>query len=818
MNKNIALNIQVLQYKEIENKYYFIISGWGFSKKGHALKYKVKINGKEENIECKSINRGDVQDTYKEYVKISNIGFSISVECDSKPKSFELFAYDGEDQMRIHLSDSQIQKFLVKEGISYSIDAIEYNTYKQEYTCAFWAFDTEKNELAIEIQDSKGNVVPTQIEQSVRMDLLVLDLVDKDTKTCGYKVSFKGSPEEKYVLLLKSRNEEIKLKLNKKLKFSNLTYKRLWIFEKRAMNYFRINGLKKTIARIFGNKNNTLDYEKWFNATKVKEEELREQRSTHFEYEPKISIIVATFNTKESYLKEMIDSVVDQSYSNWELCIGDGSTNDSVETYVKKHYGSDSRILFNKLEKNYGISGNMNGALELATGDYVGLFDHDDILTPDCLFEVVSSLQEIRHDAVYTDEDKLDDEHQIFVDPHFKPDFAPQQLCSHNYITHFFVVKMDIIKKVGAMREEYDGSQDYDFIFRCTEVANSVHHIPKVLYHWRMHIASTAANPESKMYCYTAGKKAIESHYERLGLKAKVEMLPLPYYGMYHTTFETPGNPLVSIIIPNKDLKDTLQTCIESLEHVNTYKNIEIIIVENNSETEEIFEYYKELEKTYNNVRIVTWKDRFNYSLINNFGVQHAKGDYLLFLNNDTEMIKPDSISHMLGYCMLDEVGCIGAKLLYPDETVQHCGVVVGFRGYALHAFTGIGKNDPGYMGRALVTSNYSAVTAACLMVKKSDFNSVEGFDPQFEVACNDVDFCLKVQALGKYNVEDVSSVWTHYESKTRGLDISGESLARLQNEISKFQTKWSDLLEKGDPFYNKNYNTDEIPFTYPHA
>ena len=584
-------------------------------------------------------------------------------------------------------------------------------------------------------------------------------------------------------------------------------------------NGFRIlkkKGFSGVIDRIVHGSSNWAEYDEWFNATKVTEEELERQRNTKFEFAPTISIIVATFNTKEEYLKEMIDSVRNQSYSNWQLCIGDGSTNDSVEKYVKEHYGDDSRIVFKKLEKNYGISGNMNGALELVTGDYVGLFDHDDLLTPDCLYEFVASMQEVHHDCVYSDEDKLNDKTKKFEDPHFKPDFSIDLLCSHNYITHFFVVNMDIVRKVGGMRSEYDGSQDHDFIFRCVEQANSVHHVPKILYHWRMHPLSTAMDPESKMYCYTSGKKAIESHFKRVGIDATVEMLPRPLYGMYHCKYTVKDYPLVSILIPNYNHKDLLRGCIESLMNVNTYSNVEIVIVENNSTEQEIFDYYKELEETYSNVKVIYYEGDFNYSKINNYGVKYTHGEYILFLNNDTKVIEPDSIEDMLGVCQREDVGAVGAKLLYEDDTVQHCGVVVGYHGYATAAFSLIDRNDFGYMGRPRVSWDVSAVTAACLMTKREIFDEVGGFDEDFKVACNDVDLCLKIRSLNKWIVEDVFSVWYHYESKSRGLEDTPEKQARFQNEIARFQKKWPEILKNGDPFHNPNFDLDKGPFTYP--
>ena len=585
---------------------------------------------------------------------------------------------------------------------------------------------------------------------------------------------------------------------------------------KGALRIIKHDGFKALIHRLRYCSGYWMGYDAWFKKHCASDVQLQEQRNKQFSYCPLISIVVATYNTKEKYLQEMIDSLIHQSYSNWQLCIGDGSTNDSVETYIKEHYANESCIIYKKLEENYGISGNTNRALELATGDYVGFFDHDDLLTPDCLYEIVKSLQKVHHECIYTDEDKLNDSTHYFEDPHFKPDFSIDLLRSQNYISHFFVVSMDIIKKVGGLRSEFDGSQDHDFIFRCVEKANSVYHVPKVLYHWRMHPLSTAMDPESKMYCYEAGKRAVESHLERVGIKAQVEMLPKPFYGMYHVIYDTLNDPKVSILIPNMNNKALLKNCVDSLLEVNTYKNIEIVIVENNSTENDIFEYYEELQKQHSNIKVVTYKGEFNYSKINNFGVKQTSGDYILFLNNDTKVIEPNSIRDMLGICMREDVGAVGAKLLYKDNTIQHDGVIVGYKGYAMHAFLFLGKDDFGYMGRPKVAWNVSAATAACLMSKRSIFNAVGGFDEQFKVACNDVDFCLKIRALNKLIVEDNFSIWYHYESKTRGLEDTPEKKERFNQEIAKFQKKWPDILESGDPFHNPNFDLNKGPFRYP--
>ena len=822
----LKYSIERFEFHDLKTKQFITILGYCYQENNETVEYSVKLDGKEVDFELFRPGREDIINGYDLGFKNTHIGFRLTVPCDIETTSIEVNAYtDTLSECILNYDQRKINKYRDKRGIRSYIDEFSYNEETKTYQVKGWAFSYEKEPITFSILNAAGKEVEFDYKSKGRVDLYSLSMVDEDQIDCGYTIKWKGNAKEKYSFVLKTKNYQSKEILQEKRSSQNVLSKVPKLFKMLSYQHFK-NGfriLKKkgfsgVIDRIVHGSSNWAEYDEWFNATKVTEEELERQRNTEFEFAPMISIIVATFNTKEEYLKEMIDSVRNQSYSNWQLCIGDGSTNDSVEKYVKEHYGDDSRIVFKKLEKNYGISGNMNGALELVTGDYVGLFDHDDLLTPDCLYEFVASMQEVHHDCVYSDEDKLNDKTKKFEDPHFKPDFSIDLLCSHNYITHFFVVNMDIVRKVGGMRSEYDGSQDHDFIFRCVEQANSVHHVPKILYHWRMHPLSTAMDPESKMYCYTSGKKAIESHFKRIGIDATVEMLPRPLYGMYHCKYTVKDHPLVSILIPNYNHKDLLKGCIESLMNVNTYSNMEIVIVENNSTEQEIFDYYKELEETYSNVKVIYYEGDFNYSKINNYGVKYTHGEYILFLNNDTKVIEPDSIEDMLGVCQREDVGAVGAKLLYEDDTVQHCGVVVGYHGYATAAFSLIDRNDFGYMGRPRVSWDVSAVTAACLMTKREIFDEVGGFDEDFKVACNDVDLCLKIRSLNKWIVEDVFSVWYHYESKSRGLEDTPEKQARFQSEIARFQKKWPEILKNGDPFHNLNFDLDKGPFTYPKA
>lgn len=817
MGQYFKYKIDKIKYKNIKQHNFFEVYGWCCAQDTDLISYEVKVNNKEVLFEIDSIYRSDVLKEIKINDKEKSIGFYIRVDClENNVNKFELIAKTEEHkESLIVLSSDEIKEIEDNHFIEFNIDAVTYEKEISMATAFGWTYSIDGKPVKIDILDKNKNVMDISCRKENRSDLIHKHLIQEDQSNCGFLLSFKYQEGETYYIQFATENDVV----TQKLEQTNVAYTSTLSKYVRHINkknvqkglaYLKKNGVKKLVYRLrYGTYVGESDYESWLFAQRVNEKTLNIQRNTHFSYSPKISILVATFNTKEEYLKEMIDTVVNQSYSNWELCIADGSTNDFVEKYVYEHYSNyGDKIKFQKLDQNYGISGNTNKAFEMATGDYITVYDHDDTLELDCFYEIVKALQEYRYDALYTDEDKFDDSTKMYNDPNLKPDFSEDLLRSHNYITHLFIVNKKIVDEVGYYNSEFDGSQDYDYIFRCVEKANAVYHIPRVLYHWRMHPESTAQNPESKLYCYDAGKRAIEAHYKRVGVEARVELMPKPLYGFYHTTYSTKNNPLVSILIPNYNHKTILKTCIDSLYNVNTYKNFEIVIVENNSTEKEIFDYYEELKKSHDNIQVVTYKGEFNYSRINNFGMKYTKGDYVLLLNNDTEVISPTALSEMVGCILRPEVGAVGAKLLYEDDTVQHAGVVVGFSGYAGHVNHGINKDDYGYMLRARVNCNYSAVTAACMMVKKSVFNQVGGFDEQFVVACNDVDLCLKICQEKYLVVYNAFALWHHYESKSRGYDdASQEKMWRFNKEVEKFQTKWKDVLVHGDPYYNKNWN-----------
>lgn len=546
-----------------------------------------------------------------------------------------------------------------------------------------------------------------------------------------------------------------------------------------------------------------IDYHKWFLEHRATQEKLEEQKKKHWKNPVVISIAVPVYKTPEPFLRQLLESVREQSYPHWELCFADGGEEDvNTERIILEYQRKDERIHYQRLEKNQGISDNTNAALAMASGDYVALLDHDDLLEPDALYEIAEKIAKEKADVLYTDEDKITGDGKEYFQPHFKPGFNLDLLRSNNYICHFFVVRKEIAQKVGGLRKEFDGAQDYDFIFRCIENSERIVHIPKILYHWRTHRESTSDNPASKLYAFEAGKRAIEHHLERTGVEAEVSHTK--DYGFYRVKYPCKGEPLISIVIPNKDQKKTLEKCLESIWKVSTYHNFEILVVENNSEQEETFAYYREIDGRHN-VRVLFWKDEFNYSKINNFAIEQARGDYIICLNNDMEVISPDWIEELLGHCQRQEVGVVGARLYYPDHTIQHAGIVIGMGGIAGSMFVGMDGRKSGYLHKAAIQQDMSAVTAACMMVKKQIFQEVGGFEEKLAVAFNDVDFCLKVREKGYLVVYDPYVELYHDESKTRGAEDTKEKVRRFQGEIEYMRKRWMNLLKQGDPYYNPN-------------
>ena len=576
------------------------------------------------------------------------------------------------------------------------------------------------------------------------------------------------------------------------------------------------NGWRYTWRKVKNKLTHRQEFTALANKPLFTDEELEHQRNTVFPRSIKFSIVVPLYNTPEKFLHEMIRSVIDQTYANWELCMADGSdaAHDSVEKICRQYMRKDPRIKYRRLEQNLGISGNTNACLEMAAGDYIGLFDHDDLLHPAALHEVMRAICEQDADFIYTDELTFSNKIDNVITAHFKPDFAPDNLRANNYICHFTVFSAAILKTVGGFRGEYDGSQDHDFILRATEQAEKIVHIPKLLYYWRSHPNSVAADINSKTYAIDAGKRAVRDQIRRMGMDATVESSKA-FPTIYRIKYELKETPKVSIIIPNKNHCEDLKRCIRSIKRLTTYSNYEIVIVDNQSNEEDLVEFYDQL-RCDDRTNIVSFDKEFNYSEANNFGVRCATGEYYILLNNDTEVISPAWIEEMLMYAQRDDIGAVGAKLYFPDHTIQHAGVILGLGPHrtAGHAFSKVDGENLGYMGRLYYAQNVSAVTAACVMIPRRVWEAVNGLDTSFAVAFNDVDLCMRIRQMGYLIVWTPYAELYHYESKSRGSENTPEKKKRFESEVQRFRERWEKQLKEGDPYYNPNLTLERADFS----
>ncbi len=642
-----------------------------------------------------------------------------------------------------------------------------------------------------------------------------------------YRQLYEAEREKTEVLLSKIEEsereiEELNFKLNRikgsfAWKLAAPLRKGLHFYEKtrdRLTRYGSIPGVMRKVRSKIRERRNMKSHG---TASFPSPEEAKAQRETVFARKVKYSILVPLYNTPRKFLTDMLDCVEAQTYENWELCLADGS--DQEHSYVgeicRERAGKDSRIIYHMLDHNYGISGNTNECLKLATGDYIALFDHDDILHPSVLYEYTKVINETGADYLYCDEitfegDSID--HMIVL--HFKPDFAIDNLRGNNYICHFSAFSRELLDETGLFRSEYDGSQDHDMILRLTAKARKVYHVPKALYYWRSHKASVAQDINAKTYAVDAAKRAVHDHIlEVYGMDAKVESTRA-FPTIFRIRYPLIEKPLISIVIPNKDHMEDLSRCVESILQKSTYPNYEILVVENNSETKEIFDYYKVLEH-HENIRVVTYEGDFNYSRINNFGVSFAKGKYVLLLNNDMKVITREWMEELLMYAQRPDVAAVGGKLYYADNSIQHAGIVIGLGAHraAGHTHYKDDKMHLGYMGRLCYAQDVTAVTGACLLVSREQYDEAGGLDETFSVAFNDVDFCLKLRKAGYLNVFTPFCELFHYESKSRGME-EGEKLKRFQNEVALFREKWKAELEAGDPYFNPNFSLDYSDYT----
>lgn len=672
--------------------------------------------------------------------------------------------------------------------------------------------------VTVRIYDEQGKKIACDMQWYNRVDVASMYKEAEINTKCGFFLNLENVTTKRVYLVFHSGDRKSVYPVP--MQEAMIAKRKIGVYAQKGSRYLRSHGAKafvgKTIGKIRAMNTAPKSYQKWLKKHLPTEKELQQQRMTKFSLNPKFSIVVPLYKTEESYLRKLVDSVKAQTYTNWELCLSDGSGKDSpIEKLLAQLAAEDSRMKVIPHEDALQISENTNAAIAAATGDFIAFVDHDDELLPHALFECVKALnQKPEIQVFYSDEDKMTMDGNKFFQPHFKPDFNIDLLCTVNYICHLFVVHREVIGRVGMLRKEFDGAQDYDFIFRCIEAVDEkqIYHVQKILYHWRCHENSTSENPESKLYAFDAGQRAIQAHYDRIGVKAEVSKGE--YLGLYRTKFLRDYDPLISILIPNKDHIEDLKRCMDSIDSRSTYKNYEYIIVENNSEKEETFAYYKKLEAENPKVRVVYWDGVFNFSAINNFGAKYAKGEYLLLLNNDTEIINADCLEELLGYCTREDVGAVGARLYYEDDTIQHAGVVVGFGGIAGHCFVMQPRGYTGYCHRIICAQDYSAVTAACMMVKKKAFEEVGGLSEELQVAFNDIDFCMKLRKAGYLIVYNPYAELYHYESKSRGLEDTPEKVERFNREVATFAKKWPDILKNGDPYYNPNLTLDSQDFS----
>lgn len=576
---------------------------------------------------------------------------------------------------------------------------------------------------------------------------------------------------------------------------------------KKGISYIRENGLDGIASRVrYKMQGPGLAYNGWYKENhEPSEEELERQRMTVFSYRPLISILVPIYETPERYLRDMIESVINQTYGNWQLVLVDGSNRKEgkphTETIVEEYSAEDRKIVYAPLERNLGIAMNTNMAFNYSTGEYITLLDHDDMLTKDALFSVVSALQEDKYDVLYSDEDKISEDGGKVSDPAFKPDFSIDLLRAHNYITHLFVVKRRLLLEIGGFDSEYDGAQDYDLALKCSEKTKSIKHIPRVLYHWRINDKSVALDPHKKEYAKEAGKRALAAHIDRCGCFATVTHTDM--WGMYKVSYDTPGNPLLSIVIPGGNDRQIIEKCIGPLFEKTRYSDFELIIVNPYTDDDMLQKFYARLEATRKNVRVVEYDGVPSNPQMRNYGAAKAKGDYILFLDYGVEKLEITAVKEMLGHCMRRDVGVVGGVIYGDNGTTLSQGIAVGLNGAFSHLYRGIRRGDFGYLMHNRVNGNYSAVTGACMMVKTELFKGVGGFSEKFKTELADVDLCLRIREHGYLVVGVADAAWHFYSEAERRLS---DYEALYEREKGLFEILWSNILTNGDPYYNPNF------------
>ena len=693
------------------------------------------------------------------------------------------------------------------------IDSILRNGNNNSIVISGWALDEEtKTVPSIHVEGFDGIV---QISYVYRGDVNALHKLASNV-SAGFQIELDDhhSHNDSIRLVFEGNQQTTIKEINLNQKFPLVPgtegkWLKRWQRVRRGLGYIRRNGLISTYRRLKMDQapgKSVQDYQVWISKNENWDVKAIQKEIQNFKYQPTISILMPVYNVEQNWLEKCIQSVQNQFYPNWELCMADDcSTDESVRPTLEKYAKSDERIKVVFRSENGHISRATNSALEIATGEFVALLDNDDELAPIAFYEVVKALNENPElDLIYSDEDKIDMQGNRF-DPAFKPDWSPDLLLGTNYISHLGVYRRSIMNEIGGFRPGFEGSQDYDLVLRFTEktTAQRIHHIPKVLYYWRILPTSTAADQSTKGYAFEAGLKAVQEALVRRGIKGTAHHAA--GNGLYDVEYEVLSTDLVSIIIPTRDGYDDMLRCLNSIVAKTSYPNYEIIVADNGSTDERMEKLYAKFKgQLSERFRVESIDIPFNYSRINNLAAQKAKGKYLLFLNNDTEVITPGWITKMVSFAQFERIGMVGAKLYYPNQTIQHAGVIVGLGGAAGHCHHTYPKGDFGYFGKLEINVNYLAVTAACCMIRKADFEQLGGFEEELTVAFNDVDLCLREYEAGHDNVWLHGVELYHYESQTRGYENTPEKKARFDQETKFMEDRWGKYIAN-DPFYNPN-------------
>ena len=822
---NILWSVDKKIYSDKED-HTLAITGWAITRDQSECDFILYGSGKELSVpEPSRCERADVAKDLKEtkdIKEVGNVGFTVKIpeiiKLAEEHEKLQLALRAGDEKEIIwEATAAEVKDFCEESLIEYHIDE-EQITQESILTVRGWVVNQlEPDEIFV--QGTDGKVLECTITRQRRPDVEeAKGISEEEKRNLGFSitVNLENTNDQNICICFRGKDVQKIYTVNvKKIKRENTgLYQQMKLLSlknrQKNQEYIKKNGIGRFIRYVRNSqlKDGDQDYEDWLKDHVAFRKELKRQRNAVFSYSPLISIVMVVTDTDEQRLKSVIDAYTEQTYGNWQLCLADACEGEETGEFLRKKYKKEIRLSYKKVTENNGISGNLNASLKLAMGEYVLFAGQEIIPEPDALFQMVKAITEKKADMIYTDEDEISADGKHYSEPEFKPDFNLFRLRENNYIGQFWAIRKEILEQAGKFDPEYDGAQDYDMLLRCSEQAENIVHIPKILCHSMK--AENLITEEQKKKNWEAGRKALEEHYRRAEVSATAELADKK--GWYRSHLTISGEPMISVIIPSKDHINDLELCISSIEEKTTWKNYEIIIVENNSVEKETFVYYETLKNRYPNVRILTWKKEFNYSAINNFAVREAQGEYLLFLNNDVEIITENWLEEMLQLCQQKDVGMAGAKLYYPDDTIQHAGVVVGLGGVAAHVLCKLPRDAEGYMGRLRCVQEISAVTAACMMVKTSVFKAVGGFDEELKVAFNDIDLCMKVR---KYGVKIVFTPYAelyHYESKSRGMEDTPEKQLRFSREVNCFRRKWERELLKGDPYYNPNLtlnNTD---------